>query len=159
RMRVYSYDYFEQGRSERHLGHPGYMTKFRFREDWPAPWTDAAALRAALFPSLIGYWGLEGAYTRDALGLFPLHLEVMNWFLGAREGTGTFLRLLQMGAVARVVALHSEGLEGLRPIARVPGLFLEPTQVFAVPEALGRTYAVGGARVANTAAALRLIDD
>jgi hypothetical protein len=159
RMRVYSYDYFVPGQSERHLGHPGYVTRFRFREDWPAPWTDAAALRAALYPSLIGYWGLEGAFTHDALGLFPLHLDVMTWFLGAREGTRTFVRLLQMGAVARVVALHAEGLEGLRPIARVPGLFLEPTHVFEVPDALGRTYAVGGARVADAAAALRLIDD
>lgn len=159
RMRVHSYDYFEQGRSERHLGHPGYRTKFRFLEDWPTPWTGAAALRAALFPSVIGYWGLEGAYTRDALGLFPGHLTVITWFLGAREGTPTFVRLLRMGAVARVVTLHAEGLEGLTPIARVPGLFLEPTHVFEVPDPLGRTYTVGGARVADAAAALRLIDD
>jgi hypothetical protein len=158
-MRVYSYDYFEQGRSERHLGHPGYRTKFRFVEDWPNPWTGAAALRAALFPSVIGYWGLEGAYTRDALGLFPGHLAVITWFLGAREGTPTFVRLLQMGAVARVVALHVEGFDALRPIAQVPGLFLEPTYVFQVPDPLGRTYAVGGARVADGPDALRLIDD
>jgi hypothetical protein len=159
RMRVYSYDYFERRESERHLGHAGYMTKYRFLEDWPTPWTGAAALRAALYPSVIGYWGLEGAYTRDALGLFPGHLAVLTWFLGAREGTPTFVRLLQMGAAARVVALHAEGLDGLRPIARVPGLFLEPTYVFQVPDPLGRTYAVGGARIADTAAALRLIDD
>jgi hypothetical protein len=159
RMRVYSFDYFGRGASERHLGHPGYMTKYRFREDWPAPWTDAAALRAALYPSVLGYWRLEGAYTQDALGLFPAHLAVLTWFLGARDGTPTFVRLLQMGAVARVVGLHAEGLESLRPIARVPGLFLEPTYVFQVPDPLGRTYAVGGARIADTAAALRLIDD
>ena len=159
RLRVYSYDYFEPGKSERHLGHPGYRTKYRFVEDWPTPWTGAAALRAALYPSVIGSWGLEGAYTRDALGLFPSHLAVITWFLGAREGTPTFVRLLQMGAAARVVALHVDGLDGLRPIARVPGLFLEPTYVFEVPEPLGRTYAVGGARIADTAGALRLIDD
>jgi len=159
RSRVYSYDYFEGGQAQRHLGHPGYRTKYRFLEDWPTPWTGAAALRAALYPSVIGYWGLEGAYTRDALGLFPSHLAVITWFLGAREGTPTFVRLLQMGAVARVVALHFEGLEGLRPLARVPGLFLEPTFVFQVPEALARTYVVGGARIADAGAALRLIDD
>jgi hypothetical protein len=159
RMRVYSYDYFARGESERHLGHPGYRTKYRFREDWPAPWTDAAALRAALYPSVLGSWGLEGAYTHDALGLFPGHLAVITSFLGARDGTPTFVRLLQMGAVSRVVGLHAEGLESLRLIARVPGLFLEPTYVFQVPDPLERTYAVGGARMADTAAALRLIDD
>ena len=159
RMRVYSYDYFARGESERHLGHPGYMTKYRFREDWPAPWTDAAALRAALYPSVLGSWRLEGAYTHDALGLFPAHLALITWFLGARDGTPTFVRLLQMGAVSRVVALHAEGLEGFRPIARVPGLFLEPTYVFQVPDPLDRTYAVGGARIADAADALRLIDD
>jgi hypothetical protein len=159
RMRVYSFDYFGRGDSERHLGHPGYMTKYRFREDWPAPWMDAAALRAALYPSVLGYWRLEGAYTQDALGLFPSHLAVITWFLAARDGTPTFVRLLQMGAVSRVVGLHAEGLEGLRLIARVPGLFLEPTYVFQVPDPLDRTYAVGGARIADTVAALRLIDD
>jgi hypothetical protein len=159
RMRVYSYDYFEDGVSERHLGHSGYRTKYRFLEDWPTPWTGAAALRTALYPSVLGYWGLEGAYTRDALGLFPGHLAVITWFLGVREGTPTFVRLLRMGAAARVVALHFDGLDGLKPLARVPGLFLEPTYVFEVPDPLGRTYAVGGARVADTVAALRLIDD
>jgi hypothetical protein len=159
RRRVYSFDYFGQGESERHLGHRGYVTKYRFREDWPAPWTDAAALRAALYPSVLGYWRLEGAYTHDALGLFPAHLALITWFLGAREGTPTFVRLLQMGAVSRVVALHADGLESLQPMARVPGLFLEPTYVFQVPDPLERTYAVGGARIADGADALRMIDD
>ncbi|HEV7499615.1 MAG TPA: hypothetical protein VGQ33_06395, partial [Vicinamibacteria bacterium] len=152
--RVYSYDYFEPGKGRLYLGHDGYLLKIVRKELWPVPWADAAALRTALYPSVIGSWGIEGAYAIDALGLFPRPLDALTWFVRAREGTPVELRLLQMGAVRDVVALHGEGFEDLQEVARLPGLFLEPIRIFRVPRPLPRTYVVGGARVADGSAAL-----
>lgn len=159
RMRVYSYDYFQRGKPERYLGHGGYLLKIVRRELWPVPWADAIALRTALYPSVIGFWGIEGAYALDGLGLYPRHLSAITWFLRAKEGTPAHLRLLQMGAVRDVVALHGEGFEDLQEVARLPGLFVEPIRILRVPRPMPRTYVVGGARVADGAPSLRLIED
>jgi hypothetical protein len=158
-MRVYSYDYFEGGKAWRYLGHEGYLLKLRRKEQWPVPWADAAALRTALYPSVIGFWGIEGSYALDGLGLFPRYLTALTWFVRAREGTPVERRLLQMGAVRDVVALHGEGFEDLEEVARLPGLFVEPLRILRVPNPLPRTYVVGGARVADGVPALHLIED
>jgi hypothetical protein len=158
-MRVYSYDYFEHGKSERYLGHGSYMLKIIRKELWPVPWADAAALRTALYPSVIGFWDIEGAYSLDGLGLYPRYLSAITWFVRAKEGSPTFLRLMQMGAVRDVVALHGEGFEDLQEVARLPGLFVEPLRILRVPRPLPRTYVVGGVRIADEAPSLRLIED
>jgi hypothetical protein len=64
-----------------------------------------------------------------------------------------------MGAVRDVVALHGEGFEDLQEVARLPGLFVEPLRILRVPRPLPRTYVVGGARIADEAPSLRLIED
>jgi hypothetical protein len=64
-----------------------------------------------------------------------------------------------MGAVRDVVALHGEGFEDLQEVARLPGLFVEPIRILRVPRPLPRTYVVGGARIADEAPSLRLIED
>ena len=58
-------------------------------------------------------------------------------------------RVLQIGAITHVVALHRVAGDLLRPVAEVPSLFGRPVQVEAVPEPLPRAYAVGGVRVAD----------
>jgi hypothetical protein len=158
-MRTYSYDYFEPGKAQRYLGHNGYLLKLSRRELWPVPWADAIALRTALYPSVIGFWGVEGAYALDGLGLYPRYLTALTWFIRAKEGTPVHLRLLRMGAVRDVVALHGEGFEDLQEVARLPGLFVEPIRILRVPRPLPRTYVVGGARVADEAPSLRLIEE
>jgi len=75
------------------------------------------------------------------------------------EGTPTHLRLLQMGAVSRVFAMHSEGFERLTPVATLPSLFLEPLRVFAVPDPRPRAYVVRGARIADGDAAWTTLAD
>jgi hypothetical protein len=158
-MRVYSYDYFEQGKGDRYLGHGSYLLKLVRKELWPVPWADAAALRTALYPSVIGFWDIEGAYSLDGLGLYPRYLSAITWFVRAKEGSPTLLRLLQMGAVRDVVALHGEGFEDLQEVARLPGLVVEPLRILRVPQPLPRTYVVGGARIADDAPSLHLIED
>jgi hypothetical protein len=75
------------------------------------------------------------------------------------EGTPAHTRLLRLGAVSHVVALHSRGFEDLEPIASVDALFPEPMRVYRVPRPLPRVYAVGGARVADGNDAVRLLLD
>jgi hypothetical protein len=75
------------------------------------------------------------------------------------EGTAAHLRLLQLGAVADVVALHSAGLEALKPVLTADALMNEPVRVFEVPDFLPRAYAVGGTRIADGGNALRLLLD
>jgi len=155
--RVYSYDYLDP-RGELYLGHRGYLLKL-LPDQWPVVWADAAALRTALYPSVLGYWGVETAYAIDALGLYSHPLAVLTTLLRIQEQTPLELRLLQMGAVSRVVALHAQGFEDLRPLATLPGLLVEPIRVFAVPDPLPRVYAVEGARVADQAEAVRALTD
>jgi hypothetical protein len=64
-----------------------------------------------------------------------------------------------MGAVSRVFALHSRGLEELTPITTLPTLFTEPLRVFAVPDPLPRAYMVAGARIADGDAAWAALGD
>ena len=148
-QRVYVYDYFEAGKAPLYLGHrSAYLTKTP-QEDWPVPWLDALALRMALFPSVLGNWGREGAYDRDALDLYPPPLRLLTDALRQVEGTPLHTRLLRLGAVEYVVALHRQGLDDLALVAALPSLFAEPVLVFRVPEPRPRAYAVAGARFAD----------
>jgi hypothetical protein len=157
--RVYSYDYLVSGgHAPRYLGHDGYVLKL-VRDLWPAPWADAAALRTALYPSVLGYWGVEGAYAIDQLGLYSPDLAALTWFLRAREETPSEHRLLRMGAVSRVLSLHRQGFEDLPVLAEVPTLLREDLKVLEVPDPLPRAYAVDGVRIADRLEALKVIDD
>jgi len=148
-MRTYVYDYFEQGRAPRYLGHlSAYLTSTP-QEDWPAPWFDALALRTSLFPSVLGSWNVETAYDTDRLDLYPPPLRLITQALGEVEGSPLHTRLLRLGAVEYVAALHRQGLEGLAPVAVLPTPFVEPLFVFRVPDPRPRTYAVGAARRAD----------
>jgi membrane protein YfhO len=156
--RVYSFDYFEPLQAERYLGHPGYLLKVP-RQQWPVPWADAAALRAGLYPSLLAYWRVQDGFRIDPVGLYPPHMTALVAALRRAALTPAFHRLLQIGAVTHVVALHREGLEDLVPVGTEPSLFLEDVHVFQVPDALPRAYVVDGAHVAADADAARLLLD
>jgi hypothetical protein len=124
-----------------------------------APRVDAGPLgpallfRTGLVPPQGAWWGIPSSYDVDPRGLFPANLSRLTHVLRAAEGTRLHDRLLQMGAVSRVLALHTAGLEGLVPLSRVDALPPYAFHVFAVPEPLPRAYAVGAARVADGEAA------
>jgi hypothetical protein len=116
-------------------------------------------MREYLFPPTPGPWGGEGSYDLDVPGLGSPHVASLAAELRALEGTPAHARLLQLGAVSHVIALHAAGFEGLAPVAEVEGLFPEPIRVFRVPGTLPRTYAVGRAQEAEGAEALRRMLD
>jgi Bacterial membrane protein YfhO len=153
--RVYVYDYSVVGKAQEYL-HPDRTQAPLARQ--PEGWTlDAAAALASqmyLAPETAGRWGLRGSYEIDYRGLYPSRLELLTLLLRKVEGTSLHLRLLRMGGVTHLVALHREGFEDLKPVAELPGLFPQPIRVFEVQDPLPRAYAVGAARVAGGAADL-----
>jgi hypothetical protein len=126
---------------------------------WPYPATVALAQRLALFPPVTGAWGIFGSFDHDTPGLAPRALADLYDLLLLVEGSPAHLRLLQLGAVADVVALHADGWPGLLPVATGDALLNEPVRVLQVPDPLPRAYAVSGVRVADDGNALRVLLD
>ena len=157
--RVYVYDYFFPGRSQLYLGRAAPYVVARAPAGWPVRAAQALGMRLYLFPPTPGTWGLEGSYDLDVPGLGSPYVAALTALLRRVEGTPAHTRLLRVGAVSHVVALHSRGLEDLAPLATVDGLFPEPMRVFRVRDPVPRAYAVGGAQVADGEAAVRTLLD
>jgi len=153
RAYVYEYDILNDP-SEHLLGRRSAYTVAQ-----PPPGTDprplaAFAMRMYPVPPCAGYWGVNGSYDLDIRGLQPLRLHELNLLLRQSEGTPAHRRLLQLGGVRTVVALHERGFEDLTAGPTFTGLFGEPIRTFRVPEALPRVYAVGRARALDGRAAV-----
>jgi len=153
--RTYAYDYYVATRGRASLSHAAYALATP-----PAdPSVGAVALRGALYPSVLAQWGVESSYDLDQQGLFPKELAVLSRGLRIVEGTPVHLKLLRMGAVARVAAMHTAGFDDLAPVATLPTLFQEPLRIYAVPDPVPRVHVVGGVVVAEGDAALAALQD
>jgi hypothetical protein len=127
------------------------------RSDSPLLWQSALAMRMILLPPTLEAWGLYDSYSRDALGIQPRPRAELNAMLVGADGSPLFTRLLRLGAVSQVLALHAGGFEDLVPVATLRGPYAEPMRVFQVPGSLPRTYMVGSARIAQGAEALEAL--
>ena len=101
------------------------------------------------------FFGLETSYDLDNRGLYPRDLNDLSFFLRRVEGTPVHTRLLRLGAVAKVMALHERGLEDLRLERTLPSLIGDPIRVFAVPDPQPRAWLVGRTRIADGEAAVQ----
>lgn len=125
----------------------------------PPDLAQAAAIQEYLYPPSGGRWGLRGSFDRDLLGFYPEELDQLNVLLRTVEDTPGYLRLLQLGGVDFVVALHTEGQHLLVHRSTFRGFYRKPIQLFEVPGRLPRAYVVGRARQAvGTQALLALLD-
>ena len=118
-----------------------------------------AAQRQVLVPPTATFFGLETSYDLDNRGLYPRDQNDLSFFLRRVEGTPVHTRLLRLGAVAKVVALHERGLEELRLERRLPSLVGDAIRVFAVPDPQPRAFLVGRTRVADGEAAFSALLD
>jgi membrane protein YfhO len=126
----------------------------------PSSALDAArGLQHYLIPITASRWGLFGSYEADLYALYSPQLRSLTLVARAAEETPLFDRLLRIGAVDHVVALHEEGLETLDPVATLPSPFAAPIRVFRVPGAWPRSYVVAGARVGDGPQAWRILAD
>jgi hypothetical protein len=125
--------------------------------DVPPALAAALARRDFLSPPIAAEFALRGSFDRDWLGLQPRGVRNLGLVFQAKEETPEALRLLRLGGVAYVVALHREGLEALVPVATVRSPFAGDVHVLRVPDPMPLAYAVGGTRVADGVDALRLL--
>lgn len=159
KVRLYSYDYTMRGKAREHLGREHAHVLERTPEGWPAAAASALGLQMALAPQTAGRWGIRQSFEIDYRGLFPEPLARLTMLLRAGEETPGHIKLLRIGAVTHVIALHERGLEELKPVRVEPGLFTDAARLFAVPQPLPRTFVVGRSRIANGLEALRTLLD
>ncbi|HET9317073.1 MAG TPA: YfhO family protein [Vicinamibacteria bacterium] len=146
-QRMYVFDYARTPAARRLLGHNGFvLTTPRGTRN---AWDSERALVHYAHPALLGLWGLEGSYGVDALKLLSQDVNTVNALVETSESSpGPTHRLLRLGAVDTVIAMHSRGFEELRPLASLPSSFPGPMLVFRVDDALPRAYVAGRARIA-----------
>jgi hypothetical protein len=154
--RVYTEDYLGPSRiPEVERAHPRRIAAFDAGA--APPWVVAVAYRMYPYPTLLASWGIEGSYDTDLQTFFPAHIALMTRLVHEVEGQPAHQRLLQLGAVDRVLSLHAQGFEGLPLLARLPSPFRGAIHVFAVPGSVPRTYVVARARRAEGTAAVAAV--
>lgn len=157
--RLFVYDYAESpGSAERHLGR-----RHGFQVAAP-PGRDqmlAEMMAATLYmvPPIHARWQLAGSFDADLLKLHARPVAELLALRTAVEGTPVHGRVLALGAVGSVIALHRSGLEDLSHAAALPGLFPEPIHVFRVRNPVPRVYAVAGVWPAEGKSALDALVD
>jgi hypothetical protein len=124
----------------------------------PVRW-DILALQAYLRPPLAGRWGFAGSFDEDMLGLYPRPLTEMVHAFQSLQNPSDRLRLLQLGGVDHLIALQSEGVEGLTRVADVAGFVAKAVLVFRVPDPQPQAYLVARARTADDKDALQVLLD
>ena len=130
----------------------------RYPADWQPLWGSVHGAHDLLQPPLGGRWRVQGSYDGDFTGLAPLALSTLTRKMGD-EASPLALKLLQMGSVDYVVALHAGAFGGLPQVAEVPSVFTSPIRLFRVPNPVPRAYAVGRFRAASESRALAVLQD
>jgi hypothetical protein len=158
--RVFVHDYTVADKAARLLGRPRAHVLARIPEGWSADAALALAMQQTLTGQTPGRWGLRQGYDIDYRGLQSRATAYLGALLrkAERDDPATFLRLLQIGGVTHVVALH-EDHSGLRLVGRFESLLPEDTLLYAVPDPLPRCLLVSGVRVARDVAALETLAD
>jgi len=154
--RLFVWDYIaHKPRTERSL----LLEFLRLRPGFPTELGRALALQSYLYPPSYVRWGLYGGFDRDLLGFAPPAISDLVGLVSRIHGTVFYPRLLALGAVDAVVALHDDGVAGLTPLGQVEGPLQLPVRVFGVPSPRPRAYLVGEAKVAAGTEGLRALFD
>jgi hypothetical protein len=158
--RIYVRSYvFEPARREVTIDPSVYRIARRFRglSDYESM---VLGVHHYLNPPTAARWSIAGSYDWDIMGFDTKHFSEIAAFLEATEGEPTHVKLLRMGGVTHALALAREGWWAeLIPRATYSSVFRDDMHLFEVPSPLPRAYVVSGARVAEGAAALKIIRD
>jgi hypothetical protein len=158
--RVYVWDYVRpDGASERLLGRPD---PYRPASDPPGldhRVVEFVAQRQLLVAATPTFFGLETSFDFDNRGLYARDMNDLSYFLARTETTLVHTRLLRLGAVSKVIAIHERDLDDLRLERSLPSLTGDKVRVFEVPDPQPRAWLVGSARVADGEGAIRAFLD
>jgi hypothetical protein len=144
--RLWTFDYFEGDAAWHFLHRSDPLAIGQRPRGWSAEETAALAMRNALYPPSAAAFGVRGSYDSDFSAIYPRPLEALVEGMRRAQGTPDALKLLQLGAVTHVLALHDASSMGLAPVAVEPSFLPEPIRVFRVPGSLPRVRLVGRAR-------------
>ena len=154
--RLYVYDYTQRDPSRGADGRGPELASV------PAGWSIDAAfalgLQQVLAPQTAGRWAFPSGFEIDYRGLQPAYLTRLTAVV-RQFGPDVRLRLLQLGAVTHVVAIHADGLENLAEVGRWDTLLKSPVRVFQVPDPAPRARVVGGSRIADESEGLEALLD
>ena len=115
---------------------------------------------AQTYPVTLARWRLRGSFDIDIVGLHSRSRRGLRVLVLAVDRVpGQLLRLLQVGGVSHVLALHREGLEELPARAPLATPLVGEIHIFRVPETLPRLLVVGGAQVADGLDAYKVLVD
>jgi len=161
--RVYAYDYYNRTRRDRLVAprNRGTYVLGEVPPGWRPSWAWLLGMRLHLFPPTNAIFGVRGSYDMDLLGLYKAPLQELVEYLRDRaEGTPVHVKLLQLGAVDYVIALHRDSWwDDLVPVASLDGPFDRPFQLMRVPDPLPLVYVVSGTRSAHDDTALAMLAD
>jgi hypothetical protein len=102
---------------------------------------------------------VAGSYDGDFTGLTPPALNMLTRGTLWRQATPLALKLLRMGGVDYVVALHDPPSPELVEVARFASVFAEPVRVLRVQDTLPRAYVVDRVRAASGPDAVEVLRD
>jgi len=155
--RVYAWDYLRI-RTVAGYASPLAMAA-RVPTGLPPSLARAISLQAYLYPPSQGRWGVSGSFDKDLVALDRPAVRAMTLMPRAYEGGPALVRILRLGGVETVLALHDEGLDGLEPVTRFDARLAEVVRVFRVPQPLPRAYLVPHAsRLDDARLAARITD-
>lgn len=120
---------------------------------------NALAMREYLYPPASSRFGLFGSFDPDLLDLGGRRAYDMNLMARYYWASPAYARLLAIGSVDRVLALHDEGFEAFEQVGRVAGLFSEPIRIYRPPTTLPRARVVSGVRIVPEPGAYRQLVD
>lgn len=153
--RVFVHDYSVGEKAKTLLGRRSAHVLARIPEGWSPGAALALSMQQTLAGQTPGRYGLRQAYDIDYRGLQSRGTALLGALLrrAERNDPAEYVRLLQLGGVTHVVALH-EDHAGLRLLGTFDSLLPEATRLYAVPDTLPRCLLVTGVRVASERAAL-----
>jgi len=156
--RIYVYDYTQAEPNRRWLGREVGHLLTTVPAGFGLDPALALSMQQTLAPATAGRWDFRSGFEIDYRGLQPDYLGLLTTAI-RQLGPEAQLRLLRVGAVTHVVALHSGGFERLAPGPAWDTLLVDRVRVFGVPEPLARARVVAGARVADGVAGLATMLD
>jgi hypothetical protein len=115
---------------------------------------------AQVYPTSPPRWSLGGSFDADVVGLDSRPRRGLRLLAIATErDRGPLLRLLRVGGIGHVAALHREGLEVLEPLATAASKAVGDVHVYRVPGRRPPAFVVGGALIADGIEAYKALLD
>jgi hypothetical protein len=125
----------------------------------PPQWGAALGILDRLRPPAGARFGVGGSYDGSFTGMEPPALSLLSLAAWRARESPALVRLLRLGSVDYVVAVHDLPLPGLREVGRFASVYAEPVRLLRVEHPLPRAYLVDRVRAASGSDAMGALLD